>query len=192
MTTQPLNIEEQHYLLSLARSVIEDSARGARSSSMPDPPSARLREPGAAFVTLHTRGGDLRGCIGSLMAHRSLMEDVRHNALSAAFEDPRFSPVQARELFNLVVEVSVLSAPEPLDFDGPDDLLRKLRPNVDGVLIERGWNRATFLPQVWEQIPDPEEFLGHLCRKAGLPANAWRWPDLQVSTYQVEMFEEEV
>jgi AmmeMemoRadiSam system protein A len=138
------------------------------------------------------RKGDLRGCIGSLMAHRSLMEDVRHNALAAAFEDPRFSPVQVRELSNLVVEVSVLSAPEPLDFDGPDDLIRKLRPNVDGVLIERGWNRATFLPQVWEQIPDPEEFLGHLCRKAGLPANAWRWPDLQVSTYQVEMFEEEV
>ena len=85
----------------------------------------------------------------------------------------------------------MLTAPEPLEFDGPDDLVRKLRPNVDGVLIERGWSRATFLPQVWEQIPAPEEFLGHLCRKAGLPVNAWRWPDLQVSTYQVEMFEEE-
>ena len=133
----------------------------------------------------------MRGCIGSLVAHRPLIEDVRENAIAAAFRDPRFSPVRAAELPGIVVEVSALTLPEKLDFDGPEDLLHKLRPNVDGVLIERGWNRATFLPQVWEQLPSPEEFLSNLCFKAGLPGNAWRWPDLEVSIYQVEKFEED-
>jgi len=98
--------------------------------------------------------------------------------------------VKAAELANIVIEVSVLTAPQPLDFDGPEDLIRKLRPHIDGVIIEHGWNRATFLPQVWEQLPSPEEFLSHLCYKAGLPGNAWRWPDLEVSIYQVEEFAE--
>jgi AmmeMemoRadiSam system protein A len=202
MTAAPLTIEEGHYLLTLARVTIANAVGAKSSITLSDPPS-RLNAPGAAFVTLRTRRGDLRGeprlggeprlrgCIGSLEARRPLVEDVRENAIAAAFRDPRFPPVKAAELDNLIVEVSVLTAPEPLDFDGPDDLLHKLRPNIDGVLIERGWNRATFLPQVWEQLPSPEDFLGNLCYKAGLPPNAWRWPDLEVSTYQVEKFEEE-
>jgi len=190
MATQPLNEEERQYLLKLARTTIERAARGDKSVALLTPPTSRLEQPGAAFVTLHTRDGRLRGCIGSLIAHRSLIEDVQHNATAAALEDPRFSPVNTAELDNIVIEVSVLTTPEPLNFDEPDDLIRKLRPNVDGVLIERGWNRATFLPQVWEQLPSHEEFLSHLCNKAGLPANAWQWPDLKVSTYQVEEFEE--
>ena len=196
MSTTPLTVEEGRYLLTLARATITKAVGAKPSGTLPDPP-ARLSAPGAAFVTLRTQHGDLRGCIGSLEARRPLVEDVRENAIAAALRDPRFPPVKAAELDNLVVEVSVLTAPEPLDFDGPDDLLRKLRPNVDGdragpgVLIERGWNRATFLPQVWEQLPSPEEFLGNLCYKAGLPPNAWRWPDLKVSIYQVEKFEEE-
>ncbi len=189
MTAAPLTQEEGHYLLTLARATIAEAV-GAKSSTVLPAPSPRLTAPGAAFVTLRTRRGDLRGCIGSLEARRPLVEDVRENAIAAAFRDPRFSPVKAAELPNLTVEVSVLTKPEPLDFDGPDDLLHKLRPNIDGVLIERGWNRATFLPQVWEQLPSPEEFLANLCYKAGLPPNAWRWPDLEVSIYQVEKFEE--
>ncbi|MGC9396185.1 MAG: AmmeMemoRadiSam system protein A [Anaerolineae bacterium] len=190
MTTEPLTSEEGHYLLALARATIAKAVGAKSSSILPDPPP-RLTAPGAAFVTLRTQRGDLRGCIGSLEARRPLIEDVRENAIAAALRDPRFPPVKATELDNIVVEVSVLTAPEPLDFDGPDDLLRKLRPNIDGVLIERGWNRATFLPQVWEQLPSPEDFLGNLCYKAGLPPNAWRWPDLKVSIYQVQKFEEE-
>ncbi len=192
MSVQPLNETECKYLLTLARTVIEQAARGESPLQIPAAPeSKRLSAPGAAFVTLHTRSGNLRGCIGTLEAHRTLVEDVQDNAQAAAFRDPRFPPVSAAELSNLVVEVSVLTPPEPLAFDGPTDLIRKLRPNVDGVLIGRGWNRATFLPQVWEQLPDPEEFLAHLCNKAGLPANAWQWPDLNVSTYQVEKFTEQ-
>jgi AmmeMemoRadiSam system protein A len=190
MTATPLTVEEGRYLLVLARATIANVVGAKSSSTLSDPPP-RLNAPGAAFVTLRTRRGDLRGCIGSLEARRPLVEDVRENAIAAALRDPRFPPVKAAELSNLVVEVSVLTAPQPLDFDGPDDLLRKLRPNIDGVLIERGWNRATFLPQVWEQLPSPEEFLANLCYKAGLPPNAWRWPDLEVSIYQVEKFEEE-
>ena len=192
MTAEPLTTEEREYLLALARSTIAEAA-GRKPAAEPRPPAPhRLHAPGAAFVTLHTRDGNLRGCIGSLMAHRPLIEDVRENAIAAAFRDPRFPPVKAAELANIVIEVSVLTAPEPLDFDGPEDLMRKLRPHIDGVIIEHGWNRATFLPQVWEQLPSPEEFLGHLCYKAGLPSNAWRWPDLEVSIYQVEEFAEEV
>ena len=192
MPTAPLTTGERAYLLTLARSIIETTA-GAQPTVTPSDAALtpRLRAPGAAFVTLHTRNGTLRGCIGSLVAHRPLIEDVRENAIAAAFHDPRFSPVRAEELHGIVVEVSVLTPPEKLAFEGPDDLLNTLRPNIDGVLIERGWNRATFLPQVWEQLPSPEEFLTHLCSKARLPGNAWRWPDFEVSIYQVEKFEEE-
>lgn len=190
MTTQTLTPEERTYLLTLARASIEEA------TGKPSPPpelsedAPRLTAPGAAFVTLHTWHGDLRGCIGSLVAHRPLIDDVRENAVAAALRDPRFPPVTAKDLPGLVIEVSVLSAPEPLAFDSPDDLLRTLRPNIDGVVIAHGWNRATFLPQVWEQLPSPEAFLSNLCYKAGLPGNAWRWPDLEVSIYQVEEFEE--
>jgi AmmeMemoRadiSam system protein A len=141
-------------------------------------------------VTL-TKDGNLRGCIGSLEARRPLIIDVRDNAVSAAFSDPRFPPVAPHELEDLHIEVSVLSPARRLPYDGPDDLIAKLRPGVDGVVIERGWHRATFLPQVWEKLPDPREFLAHLCLKAGLAVDAYRRPGLDVYTYQVEKFEEE-
>ncbi|MBN1876055.1 MAG: AmmeMemoRadiSam system protein A [Anaerolineae bacterium] len=189
MTAQYLSIEEGQYLVRLARATIAE-ALGAQMATLPAITSSNLQAPGASFVTLHTRSGNLRGCIGSLTASRPLIEDVRENALNAAFKDPRFPPLTQAELSAIVVEVSVLTAPTALDFDGPEDLLRKLRPGIDGVLIERGWNRATFLPQVWESLPVPEEFLSSLCYKARLPSNAWRWPDMKVSIYQVEKFEE--
>jgi AmmeMemoRadiSam system protein A len=177
-------------LLKLARDTI---ARQARGQSMPeinlDAMLEDLQRDAACFVTL-TKHEQLRGCIGSLEAHQPLALDVRDNAIGAAFRDPRFPPVGAEELDDLHVEISVLSHPEPLSYDGPDDLIAKLRPGVDGVVIERGWNRATFLPQVWEKLPDPREFLQHLCIKAYLPADAYRRPGLDVYTYQVEKFEE--
>lgn len=185
-----LTIQEQRILLTLAREAI------TRAAHRQEPPpvdmnavSENLQRDGASFVTL-TKHGALRGCIGSLEPRRPLVLDVRENAIAAAFHDPRFPPVSLEELDNLHVEVSVLSAPQLLSYDGPDDLVAKLRPDMDGVVIERGWNQATFLPQVWEKLPDPHQFLQHLCLKAHLPADAYHHPGLDVYTYQVEKFEE--
>jgi AmmeMemoRadiSam system protein A len=136
------------------------------------------------------RGEQLRGCIGALRAHRPLAADVYHNAQAAAFEDPRFPPVRAEELSELTIEVSVLSTPEPLAYETPEELLEKLRPHVDGVVLQQGFRRATFLPQVWEKIEQPENFLEQLCYKAGLPPNAWRDPKVKILTYQVTKFKE--
>jgi AmmeMemoRadiSam system protein A len=191
MQNQSLNTEERIFLLQLARDTIARALNEEREDSLElTMVSPRLQMPGASFVTLHTRLGLLRGCIGSLQAHRSLVEDVRHNALAAAFEDPRFPPLGTRELSDIVIEISVLSTPQSLAYTGADDLMQKLRPRIDGVVLERGWHRATFLPQVWEQLPSTREFLGNLCYKAGLPAEAWREADVKISTYQVEEFSE--
>ncbi len=187
---------EKQYLLKFARETIARALQGKSplgSQSNLDASSQELSptltEPGASFVTLR-RGEQLRGCIGSLTARRPLIEDVRQNALAAAFEDPRFPPLTEAELSQVHIEISVLTKPEPLTYESPDELLHKLRPGIDGVIIEHGWNRGTFLPQVWQQIPNPEKFLTHLCLKARLPGNAWRASELKVYTYQVEKFEE--
>jgi AmmeMemoRadiSam system protein A len=191
ISTMLLTTEERHMLLKLAREAITRAVHRQEPPSVDlDAVSEILRRDGTCFVTLTKRGG-LRGCIGSLEARRPLVLDVRENAIAAAFHDPRFPPVHPDELDELRVEISVLSAPEPLSYDGPDDLIAKLRPGVDGVVIERGWNRATFLPQVWEKLPDPHEFLEHLCLKAYLSTDAYRQPGLDVYTYQVEKFKEE-
>jgi AmmeMemoRadiSam system protein A len=186
-----LSPTDRQYLLRLARETIARHLRGEGPPPVDqDTLPEFLTRDGASFVTL-TKHGGLRGCIGSLEACRPLVLDVRENAIAAAFHDPRFPPVHLKELKDLHVEISVLSPSEPLSYDGPDDLIAKLRPGVDGVVIERDWNRATFLPQVWEKLPDPSQFLEHLCLKAYLPADAYRYPDLDVYTYQVEKFEEE-
>lgn len=192
MTETYFTDEEGTFLLHLARRTIEEALGEESTDSPPASPTQRLDEPGATFVTLHTRSGALRGCIGSLAARRPLVEDVRSNALAAAFEDPRFPPLKRSELSDIVVEISVLTPAKPLEYQDPQELLEKLRPGVDGVVIERGWHRATFLPQVWEQLPRPEEFLAHLCYKAGLSARAWQEGDLSVSIYEVQKFEEDV
>lgn len=131
-----------------------------------------LRETGACFVTLK-KGGQLRGCIGSPQAHRPLVEDVSINAYSAAFRDPRFPALKAEEVSDLQLSISVLSPQAPMAFDGEEDFLAKLRPRVDGLVIADGGRRALFLPSVWEQIPDPQQFVGHLKVKAGMPADHW-------------------
>jgi AmmeMemoRadiSam system protein B/AmmeMemoRadiSam system protein A len=147
-----------------------------------------FKEQGATFVTL-TQNGQLRGCIGSLEAHRPLGEDLLENARAAAFRDPRFAPLTAEELPRTRVEVSILSKSTPIPFKDEADLLRQLRPNVDGIIIEYGRHRATFLPQVWEQLPEPHVFMAHLKQKAGLAADFWS-ADMRVSRYTVDKYKE--
>jgi len=160
---------------------------GVVPPSLPQP--EWLDAPGAVFVTL-TEHGQLRGCIGSLEAHRPLAQDLEANALAAAFRDPRFPPLQEDELDQIHVEVSILSPPEPIRFSSEADALSQLRPGIDGVILEHGWHRATFLPQVWEQLPDPQRFMAHLKAKAGLSADFWA-DDLRLSRYSVEKYEED-
>ncbi len=144
----------------------------------------KLRQPGATFVTLN-KNGHLRGCIGSLEARRALAEDVAQNAFAAAFRDPRFPPLQASELDDLTLHISVLGEPEPMQFASEQDLVRQLKPGEDGLILEDGHHRGTFLPSVWESLPEPESFVRHLKQKAGLPPDYWS-DSLQVSRYSTE------
>ncbi|MCC6500437.1 MAG: AmmeMemoRadiSam system protein A [Anaerolineales bacterium] len=185
-----LTPEEQKILLRLAREALTLRVRGEKLpplelTSLPP----RLREEGASFVTLTMRG-ELRGCIGALEAYQPLAQDVRDHAVAAALEDPRFPPVQERELGAIQLEVSRLTRPLPLAYKNADDLLSKLKPHVDGVILRDGFRRATFLPQVWQSLPNAADFLNHLCQKMGLNESAWRTKHLEALTYQVEEFHE--
>lgn len=141
------------------------------------------------FVTL-TINGQLRGCIGNLSSDNTIRQGIMDNAVNAAFHDPRFPPLRPEEYELITIEVSLLTEPVKIDYKGPEDLLAKLNPGKDGLIIRKGIHSSTFLPQVWEQLPDKEAFLGHLCLKAGLSADEWRKGDLLVYTYRVEYFEE--
>ena len=186
-----LTPEEQRTLIRLAREAIECGVKGQTLlpldlSSL----SNHLREQGASFVTL-TVHGQLRGCIGALEPYQPLAEDVREHALAAALQDPRFPPVQPDELSGIKIEVSRLTRPIPLTYKDADDLLSKLRPNVDGIILrDTTGRRATFLPQVWEKIADPAEFLDNLCFKMGVNHDSWRSTHFDVLVYQVEEFHE--
>ncbi len=172
-------------LLAAARRTIA-AEFGVATPAKTDP--AAMSEPGATFVTL-TLDCELRGCIGSLEAHRSLGDDVRANALAAAFRDPRFAPLSAAEFARIKIEVSLLSKPVPLQFGDESDALRQLRPGIDGVILVAGHARSTFLPQVWEQLPDPRLFMAHLKQKAGLPTDWWS-PNAQIFRYEVQKWKE--
>lgn len=150
--------------------------------------AARLQAPGACFVTL-TEHGRLRGCIGSLEAWRPLIDDVRENAVAAALRDSRFAPLSAAELPQIRVEVSLLGASEAIDFRDEADALAQLRPGEDGVILDCDGRRATFLPQVWDELPDPARFLAQLRRKAGLPAAYWN-ERMRLSRYAVQKWRE--
>lgn len=181
-------------LLRLARLTLEKQLKARLSPADEETHRAALADPDlqavrATFVTLKRRGA-LRGCIGTLSACEPLAESVRRNSCNAAFCDPRFPALTGAELPEVTIEVSVLSEPRRLETNGPEGLLGRLRPGVDGVVLSRGESRATFLPQVWEQLPRKEDFLRHLCLKAGLPRDAWREAGTEVSTYQVQHFEE--
>lgn len=185
-----LTLEERRMVLELARQSLEQGVRGQRLkpldlSALPE----QLRQPAATFVTL-TRQGALRGCIGGLQAEMPLAEDVRQHAVAAALDDYRFPPVEPEELSQLEIEVSILTDPQPLPYSSPEDLLARLRPGVDGVILVSGFHRATFLPQVWEKVPEADVFLSMLCEKAGLPPDTWRHGRVEVFTYQVESFHE--
>lgn len=147
-----------------------------------------LKEEGAVFVTLRQKG-HLRGCIGSIIAHRTLLDDLIHNAKAAAFGDPRFQALGHDELPRTDIEVSILTKPEELDYEDREDLRQKIRPNIDGVILKLGQYQATFLPQVWEEIPDFDLFFGHLCQKAGLRASGCLESHPTIYTYQVEKVE---
>lgn len=181
----PRSADKGELLTRLARNAI--AGKLGQAVERPALP-AWLQEPGASFVTL-TRNGELRGCMGTLEAHRSLVEDLEHNARAAAFHDPRFARLGADELPHIRVEVSLLSKPEALHFRNEAEALAQLRPGVDGVILEAPGHRTTFLPQVWEQLPTPREFLRHLKQKAGLAPDAW-FPGLRLSRYTVEKFKE--
>ena len=168
-------------LLTLARDAIGEQFR---LPPHPVPKLPWLKAPGATFVTL-TQNRQLRGCIGSIFAERALVDDVALNARGAAFRDTRFTPVKQPELAGLRVEVSLLSPLAPLRFNSEAALLEQLRPGIDGLVLDYGRRRGTFLPQVWEQLPQPQEFLAHLKEKTGLPQRFWD-ADVRVSRYTVE------
>jgi len=148
-----------------------------------------LKENRGTFVTLH-KNRKLRGCIGNIEPVKNIFQGIRDNAKHAAFSDTRFTPLSQKELAETVIEVSILTQPENLDHNDNHDLLKKLKPGIDGVIIKKKHHSATFLPQVWEQLKDPEIFLKHLCTKAVLPQDEWKSGALGVATYQVQLFEE--
>jgi AmmeMemoRadiSam system protein A len=178
--------QQAQILLDLAK----DSIRHGLQSGTPlkinpadFPPELLL--PRATFVTLH-KHRQLRGCIGMLKAVRPLAEDIAENAFAAAFRDYRFPPLSADEFDQLEIHLSILTPPEPIAFTSEEDLLAQLRPGEDGLIIEEDGRRGTFLPSVWENLPDPKQFLRHLKQKAGLPADYWS-DNLRFYRYRTEM-----
>jgi len=190
-TAKWLSEDEGKYLLGVARKTIKNRLFKSEEpqidqEDMPEIFQKRL----GTFVTINIEG-NLRGCIGHIIPRETLIEGIKVNAINAAFRDPRFPPLSKEELDRIDIEISVLTPPKDLSYTDAEDLLKKLRPGTDGVIIKKGFYEATFLPQVWEQLPKKQEFLSHLCLKAGLSADSWMTEKLQVSTYQVQAFEEE-
>lgn len=191
MEHDKLTDEEGKYLLDVARKTIEQKLFSKTEKDLGDEAfSPRFSEQRGTFVTLNIEKG-LRGCIGHIIPQESLIEGIRINAINAAFRDPRFPPLSKKEWDKIEIEISILTEPKPLSYEDGEDLLKKLRPGIDGVILKKGFRQATFLPQVWDQLPDKKEFLRHLCMKAGLDEYAWRDEKLEVMIYHVQAFEEE-
>ena len=187
---EKLNLDEKKQLLTIAREAVNATALNQPLARLdPHDFSLTLNDDGASFVTL-TIGGGLRGCIGTLEAYQPLFLDVQKRAVQAASQDPRFSPVTPGELARIKIEVSRLSKPEPLEYNTPEDLLTLLKPGEDGVIISDGHRRATFLPQVWDELPDTRQFLSQLCRKMGCSPTFWEHNKLDIAIYHVEEFSE--
>lgn len=185
-----LSESERRILLKLAREALEDAVNGRslKKIDLKDFP-ASLREKRASFVTL-TKQGFLRGCIGALEPYLPLVEDVREHSVAAGLQDYRFAPVEPQELGEIEIEISCLTVPQVLDYESPAHLLEQLRVGIDGVILMDGAHRATFLPQVWEKLPDKNQFLGQLCQKMGASQDLWWRKKLKVLIYQVEEFSE--
>lgn len=188
-----MNTESQKFLLFTARHIIGQrlnigwkAYKNYESASCND---EELNKVQGTFVTL-TIASNLRGCIGQIIPEDSVIETVKDNALSAAFADPRFEPLQDGEFSKMDIEISVLTYPQLIKYKDVNELLGLLQPNIHGVILRKGQRSATFLPQVWEDLPSKEEFLSHLSMKAGLAHDAWRKGDLTIHVYTVEHFEE--
>jgi len=180
-----LNDAQQRQLLEIARQSVAFGLATGRllPITLADYPS-ELQERRATFVTLH-KNGQLRGCIGKLEAVKPLVVDIAENAFSAAFQDPRFPPLEKAELADLDIHLSILTPAEPMTFRSEQELLKQLKPGVDGLILTEGHRRGTFLPSVWEQLPEPKQFLRHLKQKAGLPADYWS-DKIKVCRYSAE------
>lgn len=180
--------QEKQILLAVAAAAIKFGLEKHRSLpiNLEDYPE-KLRIDGASFVTLEINK-QLRGCIGTLEAYQPLIQDIAQNAFAAAFHDPRFPPLTAKEYRNVTKHISVLSAPKEVSFTSEEDLLRQLQPGVDGLVLEDNGYRGTFLPAVWEQLPQPALFLRHLKLKAGLPEDYWS-DTIKIARYTVEVVE---
>ena len=187
--TQELTEEHGRRLLRLVRETIGNQLGVIAGIDLDDLRDPLLQQPCGTFVTLKYQGS-LRGCIGNLEPSEPIAESVRKNGLNAAFHDHRFSPLTPAEFDTVVLEISILSQPKKLDYTDPEELLKRLRPGIDGVILQVGGNRATFLPQVWSQLPEPEQFLTHLSQKAGLSGQAWRTRRPDIFCYQVQSFTE--
>ncbi len=186
MVLMSLNDADKTQLLKLAHDSIEHGLQTGQPLSVnPENYPAALAAKRASFVTLQ-RNGQLRGCIGMLEAIRPLVQDVAENAFAAAFRDPRFPALTRLELLGLDVHISILSAAEIMHFQSEADLLKQLKPGIDGLILQDGYHRGTFLPSVWEQLPEAEQFLRHLKQKAGLPADYWS-NTLKTSRYTTEI-----
>jgi len=175
------------FLVKLARESIESSLLGKEMRSWSIYPE--IKEKRAAFVTIE-KNGELRGCIGHLWPKEALYLSVIENARNAAFRDPRFPPLRREELKEIEIEVSVLDVPEKMSFENWEDLLSKIEEGKDGIILVYGSRRATFLPQVWEKLPEKTLFLERLCLKAGLPKDCWKWNDIEVYRYRVKAYSE--
>lgn len=178
---------ERHTLLELAEASIRHGLKRGRSSTV-DPLTypTKLQARQACFVTLE-RNGNLRGCIGHLEAIQPLVQDVVENAFAAAFRDPRFPPLSEAEMVGLEIHISVLTPATPLEFSSEQDLISRIRPGIDGLILEEREHRGTFLPSVWESLPNPGNFIQQLKLKAGLPADYWS-NTLRIFRYQTESF----
>ncbi len=184
--------DEGGLLLKLARESIQqefDKHDDDFSSIIPEACQSVFKQNRGVFVSLH-QNGELKGCIGTIEPVKSIFEGVIDNAKHAAFHDTRFKSLSFNELKDTKIEVSILTRPEKVEYKDGVDLIRKIRPGLDGVIIKKGSYSATFLPQVWKQLKKPESFLRQLCLKAGLPPDEWKTGSLVVSTYQVQLFEE--
>lgn len=188
-----LSSEDKNFLLKLARQSI------AKEFEMPSGEeylmavkgevSDNLKNKEGVFVTLE-KSSRLRGCIGHIVGVLPLYKGVMENAVNAAFEDPRFDPLEKGDLGKVEIEISVLSVPKRLEYKNPEELLQKLRVGIDGVVLSKSFSRATYLPQVWETFEDKKSFLNSLCAKAGLPEDTWMDPSVKIDVYQSEVFRE--
>lgn len=174
-------------LLQIARKSIASHLAG-KDFQLSSELKSKFSDKKACFVTL-TKNGALRGCIGSIQPRQELYKDVIENAENAAFNDPRFHPLQKNELSEIKIEISVLTIPKKIEFKDSNDIIKKLTKK-EGVIIKKGWQSATYLPQVWEQIHDKNDFLSSLCIKAGLSSSAWKEKGIEVYFYYVEAVEE--